>query len=263
MDIAFNFLRGILIGAGAILPGISSGILCVVFGLYDKLVDSIINFFKDLKKNILFLLPIVCGTGVGIILFSKILIILFDKYSLPTKFAFIGLILGSIPILLKKANCKQTSLKNLIYLFITLFLSMFSLILERNNILNPSPSPSFLLLIISGFSMSAGIVIPGVSSTVILMMFGVYNLYLSSISSLDFSILIPMGIGLIVGSLIFLKVIEICFRKFNGQTYFAIIGFVIGSVFILYEPISFNLNGLVCVISCITGFFISRLFEKN
>lgn len=263
MSTFFDFCKGILIGAGAILPGVSSGVLCVVFGIYDKLVDSSINFFKDWKNNLKFLFPIICGVGIGVIIFSKLLLFLFDNFFVQTKFAFIGLILGSIPILLKKATLNKASFKNLIFFFITLLISVILILLENNLATSLSNNPSVILLILAGFCMSAGVVIPGVSSTVILMIFGVYNIYLSSISSLNLAILIPMGIGLVVGSLIFLKLIEVCFKKFNSQTYFAIIGFILGSVFILFEPIRFDMSGLICIICSILGFFIANLFKGD
>ena len=94
MKYFFDFLKGILIGAGAILPGISSGVLCVIFGFYDKLVNSILHFFKNWKQNTFFLLPILCGVGIGVILFSHILKFLFATYPIPTNFAFIRINIG-------------------------------------------------------------------------------------------------------------------------------------------------------------------------
>ena len=104
MNYILNFCIGILIGAGAILPGISSGVLCVIFGIYEKLVNSVLNFFKDTKNNFKFLFPIVSGSFVGIIALGNVLKFLFTTFPTPTKFAFIGLIVGEVPILCKKAN---------------------------------------------------------------------------------------------------------------------------------------------------------------
>ena len=107
MKFLFDYLKGIAIGAGAILPGISSGVLCVIFGLYEKLINSVLNIFKDFKTNFKFLLPIGLGGVTGILLFGKILKYLFNSFPMQTKFAFIGLIIGCIPILFKKANSKK------------------------------------------------------------------------------------------------------------------------------------------------------------
>ena len=93
----FDFFIGILLGGGAILPGVSSGVICVILGMYDKLIDSIFNLFKNFKKNFLYLLPIGLGGIIGVFLFGNILKALFSTFPTQTNFCFIGLILGSIP----------------------------------------------------------------------------------------------------------------------------------------------------------------------
>lgn len=107
MNFILDYLKGILIGCGAILPGISSGVFCVIFGIYEKLVNSILNLFKDFKKNFFFLLPIFLGGITGIFLVGKLLNFLFSKYPMQLSFCFIGLILGSFPVLFKDANKKR------------------------------------------------------------------------------------------------------------------------------------------------------------
>ena len=106
MNFVFNCLKGIAIGSGAILPGISSGVLCVVFGIYEKLLDSILYFFKDIKNNFKFLFPIILGAVIGILIFSNLLNYLLVAFPVQTKSIFIGLILGTIPSLLKTINSK-------------------------------------------------------------------------------------------------------------------------------------------------------------
>jgi len=95
--------------------------------------------------------------------------------------------------------------------------------------------------------MSAGIVIPGVSQTVILILFGMYKVYLGAIATLDFSILIPMGIGVIFGSLFFLVILRFLFKYAKSYTYFGIIGFILGSLFMLYPGFNFNLEGFISI----------------
>ncbi len=95
-----NIFKGILIGAGAIFPGISSGVLCVIMGIYEKLLDSVLNFFKDIKSNVRYLFPIVLGGVTGIVLFSNLLNYFFYQFPIQTKSIFIGLIIGTIPELI-------------------------------------------------------------------------------------------------------------------------------------------------------------------
>ena len=126
MKLLYHFFMGILIGAGAILPGISSGVLCVIFGIYDKLIDSVLGFFKNINYNIKFLFPIIMGMGIGVILFGNILKTLFNLYPIPTKCAFLGLILGCVPSLFKIANSKKGfRLHYLIYTIISFIFTLF------------------------------------------------------------------------------------------------------------------------------------------
>lgn len=166
-----DFFIGILLGAGAILPGISSGVLCVIFGIYDKLVDCIFNLFRDFKKNFLYLLPIFLGGIIGIFIFGNILKTLFNKFPTPTSFCFIGLILGSVPILIKKINSEyHFKPRYLIFTLLTFILGCFLVFLEGNiNFSSNVYDYSISFLILCGFLMSIGIVFPGVSNTLILM----------------------------------------------------------------------------------------------
>ena len=176
-------LKGIALGAGAILPGISSGVLCVIFGIYEKLLDSILYFFKDIKKNFRFLLPIFIGIFIGVLIFSNFLHYLLYKFPIQTNSIFIGLILGTIPSLLetlkkeentskltiKKYNKKISYLKRITnFKYFLTFLICFSIgvgsVLLENSLSTTNTGTienvTFLYLMLSGFLMSVGIVVP-------------------------------------------------------------------------------------------------------
>lgn len=247
-----NFFIGILIGSGAILPGVSSGVFCVVFGLYEKLVDACLHFFRDIKKNFTFLFPIVLGALVGIFLFSNVLQVLFNKFFIVTSYAFIGLILGSLPIVIRQGGISKITFSHFMCLILSFVFSIYLVVLEKNEIF-ASSSFSSCYLILCGVLMSAGVVIPGVSKTVILMMLGVYPSYLTAISTLDFSILIPIGFGLVLGGAIFMFIINFLFDHFKSYTYFLILGFVLGSILVIFPgfEVSFQyILGVVIAILC-------------
>lgn len=273
-----SFIKGIFIGFGAILPGISSGVLCVIFGIYDKLVEHTLGIFKHFKESFFYLLPIVLGGIVGIVAFGNVLNTLLLRYPIPMKYLFIGLILGSIPMLIKKVNSNRGFHTS--YLFYTIFAFLVGIVMVLlENILsthilvnstivsmieNLSLSlPAFCFLIVAGFFMSIGIVVPGVSSTIILMCFGIYEIYLSAISTMNLIILIPMGIGLVLGGLLFLKLINFLLHHFYMQTFYAIIGFSLGSILVLYEPIPFNITGFISIAILIIGFYLANYFESK
>lgn len=90
------------------------------------------------------------------------------------------------------------------------------------------------------------------------MILGVYSTYLSAISNLNIYILLPMIIGVIIGSLIFMKMIQILLNKYHSQTMFGIIGFGLGSIFILYPNYSFNIPSFISIILLVLGYYIGK-----
>lgn len=263
MKFILEVSKGILIGAGCILPGISSGVLCVIFGIYEKLIDSILNFFTDIPKNFRFLFPFVIGGGIGVILFSKILQFLLYKFPMQTKSIFIGLILGGVVMLFKQMDVKEKfKVKNLFCLLVSLLLGIVMVFVESEIGIDTVENVSFFYLILCGFLMSIGIVVPGVSNTIILMLMGVYSLYLSSVSSLYFPILIPMAIGLFFGCLIFMKIIKFLLNKFYVQTMFSIIGFTLGSILVLMPQVQSLIDVALVVLWVCVGMMVINLFPS-
>lgn len=259
-----NCLKGIAIGAGAILPGISSGVLCVIFGIYEKLLNSLLNFFKDVRNNFKYLFPIIIGVCIGIFIFSNFLNYFFISFPIQTKSIFIGLLLGCIPSLIKQCNTKVSF--KLRYLLFTLFafvLTIFMIFAEKSFHFNDFNTYDFEYLFISGFVMSIGIVVPGISNTIILMLMGVYSIYLSAVSSICLPILIPMGLGILIGCIVFMFLTKFLLNNFYAPTFYSIIGFSIGSILILLPDISFNISSLVCVLCILLGLLISSFFKEN
>lgn len=262
MKFILNFSKGILIGAGAILPGISSGVLCVIFGIYEKLLDSVLNFFSDIRKNFKFLFPILLGGLIGVIIFSKILQYLLYKFPMQTKSIFIGLILGGVVLLFKQTFTNQKfKIKNILYMLISLILGISMVYIENRVGIDKAGNVSYIYLILSGFLMSIGIVVPGVSNTIILMLLGVYSMYLNSVSTLYLPVLIPMAIGLILGSLIFMKIIKYLLDNFYIQTMLLIIGFTLGSVFVLLPDINSMIEIFLCFLWGICGYYIINMIN--
>ncbi len=150
-----NLSIGIAIGAGAILPGISSGVLCVIFGIYEKLLDSILNFFHNVKSNFKFLFPILIGVSFGVILFGNLLNYFLYQFPIQTKCIFIGLILGSIPMLLKEINKKQVYKPYYCFFFLlALAIGIGCIFLEKYLTIQSIENITFSYLVLCGFFMS-------------------------------------------------------------------------------------------------------------
>ena len=199
---------------------------------------------------------------VGIILLGNILKYVFYAYPVQTKFMFIGLIIGSVPELLKKANSKKGfKLSYLIYFIFSFSVGVLLVLLEKklNFSENNISQFSFAYLLISGFFMSAGVIIPGVSSTLILILMGVYDAYLLSVSSLYIPFLLPLGIGLIIGSFICMKLIKFLLDNYYSQTFYCIIGFTLGSIFVLYPGISCLNDAILGALGLLLGLSIIML----
>ena len=259
MNFFNNYLKGIAIGAGAILPWISSGVVVVIFGIYETLIDSVLGIFKNFKQNIKFLLPLFIGGVIGVFLFGNILNYLLYSYPIQVKSIFIGLILGTLPSLFKEVNSKaKFRLHYALFLILALAIGVLTVAFEKNVSTNTTLLTfDYTYLIFSGFAMSIGIIVPGVSSTIILMLLGVYSTYLSSVSYIYLPVLLPMAIGLILGGIVWMFATKFLLKNFYGPTFYSIIGFTLGSIVILYPEISSILEIIVSILCIIIGFIIS------
>lgn len=259
-----NCLKGIAIGAGAILPGISSGVICVILGIYEKLLNSLLNFFKDIKNNFKYLFPIIIGCCIGIFIVSNFLNYFFVTFPIQTKSIFIGLLLGCVPSLIKQCNNKVAFKFNyLLFTLVAFLFTIFFIFIEKTFNFNDLTNFGVGYLFISGFIMSIGIVVPGISNTIILMLMGVYSTYLSAVSSIYLPVLIPMGLGVLIGCMIFMFFTRFLLSKFYAQTFYSIIGFSIGSILILFPNISFDISFFICFFCILLGFLISSFFKEK
>ena len=135
-----------------------------------------------------------------------------------------------------------------------LTIGIITVLLEKHIVVSSSSYEfNYFYLILCGFLMSIGVIVPGVSSTIILMLLGVYSAYLTSVSSVYLPILVPMGIGLIIGSLIFMKITKVLLNKFYAQTFYTIIGFTLGSIFVIWPEFTFDLNGIISFLCMMVG----------
>lgn len=266
-------LKGMIIGAGKIIPGVSGGMLAITLNVYDKGIKAISEFFKDMKNHLTFLLTLGIGIVISIITLSKLIKYSLNNFYLPTMLLFIGLIIGGIPSVIKEAK-QEKSLKNIIIMLIP-FLLIFSVSMI-STIFNNSVEKevSFIPLVLIGVVDAITMIVPGISGTALLMMLGYYDMVITSFGNLtDFSllgqnlqVLIPFGIGMVLGTIALSKIINYLLEKHRISSYYAIIGFSISSVLLLLgETLKSNYNIGEVIISMfllIIGYFISRKLDK-
>lgn len=254
-----TFLKGLIVGIGGIAPGLSGSVLLVILGLYQKTINAFATLFKNFKKNILFLLPLCIGFGIGAIIFSKIVDFLLNNFEAWTRFTFLGLVIGTIPLFYKEVKKEGFSNKYYLVIIITtiLGLSIFSF---NSNLFLPITNPNLFQSIILGIAVAGSSIIPGVDSAVILSTLGLYELYVSSLANFDLSILIPAGFGLIIGVIVISFIINKLITKFYTMTFSIIFGLFLSIIpNVLNESctLQMNIHSLICIIFAIFGFVVS------
>lgn len=258
-----DFFKGMAIGIGAIAPGVSGGAIAVIFGIYENLTRAIGNIFKDFKKKLVYLTPIGLGAVLGVIIFSNIFNYLFDNYNIQVRYLFVGLIIGTFPYLFKTANRKGFKFIYIIPLLITFTISIIFAIYE-DTLINSMPhgDPSIIQLIIYGIIVGIGTVIPGLSSSVMLIYINAYDYVLKATASLDISALIPMGIGFVLCFFLLSKMIAFLFDRSYGLMYYTILGFVLGSILPIFPGFDLSIKYLISGIILIAGFLFSYNLSK-
>lgn len=230
-------LKGIIIGIGKIIPGVSGSMLAISMGIYQRLIDSVNNIFKEPKKNIKFLLKIGIGVVISIIFFSNIILKCLNNYYLITIFFFVGLILGSLKDIKVNVDKKYRFITIIVFTLITLL----GLINIQNDVNITDRTLNFLFFIFVGFLDAISTVIPGISGTATLMMVGAYNKIIEMFSNIlnislfleNIKILIPFLIGMIIGVFVTVKLINHLFKYHKSKTYSAILGFTASTIVLM------------------------------
>ncbi len=263
-EAAPTFFKGVVVGLGAIAPGLSGSILLVIFGLYQKIVYTVSNIFKDFKKNMMFLIPLVLGIGVGIIAFAKVIKIPLEAFPLQTNYAFLGLILGAIPMLWREVRKEGYKPHHYIFSGTALVIGGVFFILSYG-LFPDITEPTFFKSVLLGLAVACAYLIPGVDSFAILTSFGLYNLWLNSIDAFDFSVLLPAAIGLAVGGVVISLVFNKLLAKFYTGTYSIVFGLFIAVIlnFIIRDcrGIGANLQTAVSFVFLVLGFAFSFAFS--
>lgn len=267
MDRLFRFVKGMFIGSGFILPGVSGGALAAVFGIYERMIAFLSNFTKEFKKNVLFFLPVGIGGVIGIFLLSFPISFFLENYETQVLWFFIGCILGTLPALWKQANKQGRTSKHLWILVITMVLGYLFLLFGEKGIKADLPQ-TFFTWIIAGAIIGLGAIVPGLSPSNFLVYLNLYQPMTDGIKTLDISVILPILVGVAVVVIGLSKLMNYLFGVAYTGIYHFILGIVIAST-LMIVPQQYNyasIGALFCLALCVLGsalgFWMTKLEDK-
>lgn len=274
MDFIRNIVNGILMGVANVIPGVSGGTIAVVLGFYDRLMECITVNFKVIKRNLPFLIPLAIGIVIGVVGLSKLMEILFAKFPQQTYFAFIGIILGSLPAIFTKARLSTSKINGISWigfiaaLGIMVFLALFNGDANSGSILYTTLTPeSFIVCMLAMAIAVATMIIPGISGSMILIVMNMYQtIYFEVLNNLNIPLLIPSGIGGIIGLFGGAILIRFLLARYNQLTYMIIVGLLVGSIFQLLVQaniIAFDLTLIVSIVIMLIMAIVIFTFGKK
>lgn len=254
-------LQGMAIGVANVIPGVSGGTIAVLVGAYDRLIESLADFFSRSPRwlgSFIFLLRIALGAIIGILLFIRVINYAFAHFETPATLFFVGLVLGSVPVLYSLAGTRRPSVPAVIA-FIAAAAAVTAMgVLQPEaagtaiTSINPTTIP--ILLVTGAFGLAA-MIIPGVSGAFILLALGQYDTLRFAVDQLNIAVLAVFFAGGVIGLLSVSKLIRFLLHRFHHVTYFGILGLVFGSAITLWPRggVSLDAAGAAGIASLLVG----------
>lgn len=277
--IIINSLKGLFIGIANVIPGVSGGTIAVISGVYEPLVGffaTVIsrNWKAILKKTAPLFFPVMVGVLLGILLFANVIDRLFIIAPSQIQFLFIGLILGSIPFIIKQSGKTRFRISYLIVFLIAATLLVFiairanqlgdrSAFIHTQEVIRVLTPVTVLIISITGMVTTATMLLPGVSGAFIMVLIGMYATYKTMVVELNFPVIAVFLVGAFAGLFLFSKVIALLLRHFHGHTYFIILGLTVGSIAFLWTGLNMDMTGITSIITFFVGFFLTFFLSGN
>ncbi|GBD65231.1 DUF368 domain-containing protein [Tetragenococcus halophilus] len=266
-DWILRFVKGMFIGSGFILPGVSGGALAAIFGIYERIIGFLAHITRNFKENVLFFLPVGLGGLTGIFILSFVVSFLLGSYASIILWFFVGCIVGTVPALWNEAGKKGRSKREIIILTIS-FIAATIFLWKGASLFTEVPQNTWTWML-AGFLIALGVIVPGLSPSNFLIYMGMYKAMADGFKILDLSVIIPIGIGGIITALSLSKVIDYIFSKAYPQLFHFIMGVVFAST-IMIIPTDYTGFGLLSYSACVVmlvlgvllGAWMSRLEER-
>ena len=254
--VIYIFIKGLIIGTGKIIPGVSGSLIAIALGEYENMINAINNYFNDITNYSKYLFKIGLGIFISIIVFSNVIIKLIDNYYIYTMFIFAGFILGS-----NKTLKDNMHINYIIISFSFLIILLINKLIITNIFLM---SKTFIYYFFGGILDAVSMIIPGISGTSLLISYGCYEEVILGLSNIIVykNILIPFVIGMIIGALITIKLAYILLNKYKNNTYNSIIGISIATILIMLKNgIEYNtgfISIMLSIVLLIIGYYTSK-----
>ncbi len=266
MQILRNLISGIILGIANIIPGVSGGTMAVVLNLYDPLIAACHP--RRWRQNLSFLLTVAAGALTGILLFSRLLAYLLAQHTLATHFFFMGLILGSIPMIYQRAKGGRSwHWWDLIPFLIALGVMLLTVLGQgaeaQQQVVTQLTPWVFLRLMVVSLISTFAMILPGISGSFMLLVMGSYTTVLTAIGQWNLPILLPVALGVVLGLVVGTQIIRVLLERFTHPTYVAILGLVVGSLFSVYPGFSWGGEGIVAVVLLLAAAAGAYLFSRQ
>ncbi|EPH94604.1 hypothetical protein D920_02791 [Enterococcus faecalis 13-SD-W-01] len=267
-DWTLRFVKGMFIGSGFILPGVSGGALAAVFGIYERIISFLAHITRNFKENFFFFLPVGLGGITGVFLLSFLVSFLLGAYETPILWFFVGCILGTVPALWNEAGKKGRKSADLVILAVT-FVAALIFLIYGSRLFDSHVEENFVTWLIAGGLIGLGMIVPGLSPSNFLVYMGIYKAMADGFKTADLSVIFPIAIGGIVCVLTLSKLMDFIFSKAYSSLFHFILGVVFAST-IMIIPTDYSGLGVLGIGACFVlcgagaalGWWMSRLEEK-
>lgn len=254
-----NFIKGAVAGIGGIVPGLSGSVLMVLLDIYEHTVHALGTLLQNFKKNVRFLLPVLLGMACGVLLFSRTVDYLLAHYELYTRYAFLGLVLGTVPLFYRQIGKHgfPKYCRAIILCAVVAGVLIFGL---NTNFFPQVTQPNFLQCVLMGITVAASSIVPGIDSAVILSALGFYELYVGALAELNFGVLLPAALGLAIGAVVISAGMNFLLKRAYTVTFSVLFGLFLSIIPKMLNAscrITSVLDGLLALIFVVAGFLVS------
>lgn len=254
-----NFVKGIIAGIGGIVPGLSGSVLMVLLDIYEHTIHALGTLLQDFKKNVRFLFPVLLGMGCGVILFSRAVDFLLAHYEFQTRYAFLGLVLGTVPLFYRQVGKHGFPKYCYTVIFGALAVGFLAFGINRHSF-PPVQQPNFHQSVLMGLTVAASSIVPGIDSAVILSTFGFYELYVGALANLNMAVLLPAALGLVIGAVTISAGMNFLLKKAYTVTFSVLFGLFLSIIPNMLSDgcrIASVPDGVLALAFALAGFLVS------